>query len=139
MKLRTVTVLFLLIGLCFCFGCKGSTTTEETTQKGQEIPETSKEDPLLTVYNPLGTPPPIKLKDMAPRLDTINGKTIYIVNDGYPGSGIMLGELTAVMTEKYPDTKFVYKDKPGGMGSEDEALWNEISEKGDAMIIALGH
>ena len=96
-------------------------------------------DPILTVYNPLGTPPPIKLKAMAPRLDTIKGKTIYIVNDGYPGSGILLGELKAVMTEKYPDTKFIYKDKPGGMGGEDKALWNEINEKGDAMIIALGH
>lgn len=139
MKLRKVIALLLLTGLCFCFGCKGSTTTEEVTPKGQEISKASNEDPILTVYNPLGTPPPIKLKDMAPRLDSINGKTIYIVNDGYPGSGIMLGELTAVMKEKYPDTKFVYKDKPGGMGREDETLWNEINEKGDAMIIALGH
>ena len=139
MNLRTLTTLFLLIGLCFCFGCKGSTSTEEATQKGQETTAASVEDTILTVYNPLGTPPPITLKDMAPRLDSINGKTIYIVNDGYPGSGILLKELTAVMTEKYPDTKFVYKDKPGGMGSEDEALWNEINEKGDAMIIALGH
>ena len=95
--------------------------------------------PVITVYNPLGTPPPIKLKAMAPRLDTIRGKTIYIVNDGYPGSGILLGELTAVMKEKYPDTTFVYKDKPGGMGSEDPALWKEMEEKADAMIIALGH
>jgi hypothetical protein len=76
---------------------------------------------------------------MAPRLDTIKGKTIYIVNDGYPGSGILLGELTAVMTEKYPDTKFIYRDKPGGMGREDAALWDEMGQKADAMIIALGH
>ena len=95
--------------------------------------------PILTVYNPLGTPPPIKLKAMAPRLDTIKGKTIYIVNDGYPGSGILLGELSAEMKEKYPETTFVYKDKPGGMGSEDTALWKEMEEKADAMIIALGH
>ncbi len=95
--------------------------------------------PILTVYNPLGTPPPIKLKAMAPRLDTIKGKTIYIVNDGYPGSGILLGELSALMKEKYPETTFIYKDKPGGMGSEDPALWKEMEEKADAMIIALGH
>ena len=95
--------------------------------------------PKITVLNPLGTPPPIKLKAMAPRLDTIKGKTIYIVNDGYPGSGILLGELTAVMTEKYPDTKFIYRDKPGGMGREDTALWDEMGQKADAMIIALGH
>ncbi len=33
--------------------------------------------PKITVLNPLGTPPPIKLKNMAPRLDTLDGKTIY--------------------------------------------------------------
>ena len=82
--------------------------------------------PILTVYNPLGTPPPIKLKAMAPRLDTIKGKTIYIVNDGYPGSSILLGELTKVMKEKYPGTTFIYRDKKGGMGRVDEALWKEI-------------
>ncbi len=96
-------------------------------------------EPILTVYNPLGTPPPIQLKAMAPRLDTIKGKTIYIINDGYPGSGTMLKELTAVFKEKYPETTFVYKDKPGGMGSEDPGLWKEMEEKADAMVVALGH
>ena len=128
MKLRTLIALLLLIGLCFCFGCKSSTSTEDAAQEGQEMQAASVEEPTLTVLNPLGTPPPIKLTPMAPRLDTIKGKTIYIVNDGYPGSGILLGELTAVL-----------KDKPGGMGREDEALWKEMEEKADAMIIALGH
>jgi hypothetical protein len=139
MKLRTVIALLLLIGLCFSFGCKSSTDTEETTQKAQETQAASVEDSVLTVYNPLGTPPPIKLTPMAPRLDKLEGKTIYIVNDGYPGSGILLGELTSVLKDKYPDTTWVYKDKPGGMGSEDPALWKEMEEKADAMIIALGH
>jgi hypothetical protein len=99
----------------------------------------NKKSPIITVLNPLGTPPPITLSPMAPRLDTLAGKTIYIVNDGYPGSGILLGELTKVMKEKYPGTTFVYKDKPGGMGSEDAGLWKEMADKADAMIIALGH
>jgi hypothetical protein len=97
------------------------------------------EDPVLTVLNPLGTPPPIKLKPMAPRLDTLEGKTIYIINDGYPGSGILLKELTAVCKEKYPDTTFVYRDKKTGMSGEDPELLKEMEEKADAMIIALGH
>ena len=130
MKLRIVLIAALCIGLFCSFACQ---------QSAPDVQEVKMEDPVLTVLNPLGTPPPIKLKEMAPRLDSIKGKTIYIVNDGYPGSGILLGELKAVMTEKYPDTKFIYKDKPGGMGREDESLWNEINEKGDAMIIALGH
>jgi hypothetical protein len=130
MKLRIAIIATILIGLCFSFTCIHSPA---------DVKAANVEDPILTVLNPLGTPPPIKLKAMAPRLDTIKGKTIYIVNDGYPGSGILLGELTAVMIEKYPDTKFIYRDKPGGMGSEDAALWDEMGQKADAMIIALGH
>jgi hypothetical protein len=130
MRLRIAIIVTLLIGLCFAYRSLNSPADARTAKA---------EDPILTVLNPLGTPPPIKLKSMAPRLDTIKGKTIYIVNDGYPGSGILLGELTAVMTEKYPDTKFIYRDKPGGMGREDAALWDEMGQKADAMIIALGH
>lgn len=139
MKLRTAIIATMLIGLCFSFAFMHITANVQEVQGAQIAQAANAEDPILTVLNPLGTPPPIKLKAMAPRLDTIKGKTIYIVNDGYPGSGILLGELTAVMTEKYPDTKFIYRDKPGGMGSEDAALWDEMGQKADAMIIALGH
>ena len=41
----------------------------------------------VTVLNPLGTPPAITLKPMAPRLDTLDGKTIYVVDDGFVGAG----------------------------------------------------
>ena len=138
MRFGIAVFLILFMGIFFFFGCTESPGDVNEGQKGPQA-QASGEEPILTVLNPLGTPPPIKLKEMAPRLDTIKGKTIYIVNDGYPGSGILLGELTAVMKEKYSETTFIYKDKPGGMGREDEDLWKEMNEKADAMIIALGH
>jgi hypothetical protein len=130
MKLRIAVIAALCIGL-FC--------TFPIIHSPADVQAADVEDPVLTVLNPLGTPPPIKLKPMAPRLDTIDGKTIYIVNDGYPGSGILLKELTAVCEEKYPDTTFVYRDKKTGMSGEDPELLKEMEEKADAMIIALGH
>lgn len=130
MKPRKKVMVPLLIGLCFAFvGIFSPVAGQAADVK----------DPILTVLNPLGTPPPIKLTPLAPRLDTIKGKTIYIVNDGYPGSNLLLGELKAVMEERHPDTKFIYRDKPGGMGGRVQELWDEIDEKGDAMILALGH
>ncbi len=93
----------------------------------------------FTVLNPMGTPPPIELNPMAPRLDTIEGKTIYIVNDGYPGSNILCAEMQKGFSEQFPNTTFVYRDKQGGMGGRDQALWAEMEEKADAMIIPLGH
>ena len=49
--------------------------------------------PKITVLNPLGTPPPVKLKAMAPRLASLDGKTIYIVDDGFIGGDNLLLEM----------------------------------------------
>ena len=79
---------------------------------------------------------------MAPRLDTLEGKTIYIVDNGYPGSDLLLTEMEAWFEREMPGTKALYKRKQGGMGgfeSIDQALWAEIKEKADAVIIGLGH
>ena len=96
--------------------------------------------PKLTVLNPLGTPPPIKLKTMAPRLDTLDGKTIYLVNDGFIGSDNLLYEMQEWFKANHPKTTTVYKRKGGGgFDAEDPALWEEMKQKADAIIIALGH
>jgi hypothetical protein len=95
---------------------------------------------LVTVLNPLGTPPPITLKPMAPRLDTLDGKTIYVVDDGFVGGDRLLYEIIDWFKENYPKTTALYKRKGGGgFDVEDPALWAEIKEKGDAVIIGMGH
>ena len=35
----------------------------------------------LTVLDPTGYPPKIAAKALAPRLDTLNGRTVYLVDD----------------------------------------------------------
>jgi hypothetical protein len=93
----------------------------------------------ITVLNPLGAPPPIKLKSMAPRLNTLEGKTIYVVNQGYLGTDNLLAEMIVWLEREYPKTKFLYKTLGMSMGSEPPPLFAEIKEKGDAMIMGLGH
>jgi hypothetical protein len=96
--------------------------------------------PKLTVVNPLGTPPPIKLKNMAPRLDTLDGKTIYLVDDGYIGGDNLLYEIQDWFKANHPKTTTIYKRKGGGgFEAEDPALWAEMKEKANGIIIALGH
>jgi hypothetical protein len=94
----------------------------------------------ITVLTPLGNPPNITLKKMAPRLDTLEGKTIYIVDDGFVGGDNLLYEMIDWFKANYPKTTAIYKRK-GGMGfnAEDPALWAEMKEKADAIIIGLGH
>jgi hypothetical protein len=78
---------------------------------------------------------------MASRLDTLDGKTIYVVDNIYPGSDRLLTEMAAWFERKMPKTTAVYKRKnaPGGFEDEDPELWAEIKEKADAVIIGLGH
>ena len=125
MKLRKVLLLSLFFGLCFSI-----------VYSPVCVQAANSKEPVLTVLNPLGTPPSIKLIPMAPRLDTIEGKTIYVDNNGYPGTSVLLPELIAVMKERFPTTKFIYNEKPAGSMSmsQDPAIG-----EADALIVATGH
>jgi hypothetical protein len=94
----------------------------------------------ITVLSPKGQPPSIQLKSMAPRLDTLEDKTVYLVNDGYLGTDILLAEMQAWFKVNMPEVTTVYKMK-GGMGftAEDPDLWAEMKEKADAVIMGMGH
>ncbi len=93
----------------------------------------------IAVLNPRGTPPPIRLIPMAPRLDSLDGKTIYIVDTRYPLTEPFLAELQKVMAEKYPKTNWILRKKIGSYFDDDPKLWAEIKEKGHGAIMAIGH
>ncbi len=97
------------------------------------------EEAKINVLNPLGQPPPLKLVQMAPRLDTIEGKTIYIVDVQYPETQPFFDEMIKMLSDAYPKTKWVLKKKIGSYFEDDPALWNEIKTKGNGMVIAIGH
>jgi hypothetical protein len=91
----------------------------------------------ITVLNPMGTPPAIQAKQMVPRLDTLDGKTIYFVNTGYIGTDRLMAVMTDWFKENYPKTNIVMAR--GGMTNIPPAVMEEIGEKADAAIVGLGH
>lgn len=93
----------------------------------------------ITVLNPRGIQPPIRLIPMAPRLDTLDGKTIYVVDTKYPLTKPFVQEVYNVLKEKYPKTNWVFRDKIGSYFDDDPKLWAEIKEKGQGMVMAIGH
>jgi hypothetical protein len=97
------------------------------------------EEAKITVLNPRGAPPPIHLVPMAPRLDTLAGKTIYIVDARFPDTYQLLEEMQKLFAKKYPEAKWVLKKKSGAYAEDDPKLWAEIKEKGHAMIMGVGH
>ena len=130
MKLRKAAIAILCIGLCCGFA--GICAQGKNAAPGKAVAV-----PKITVLNPMGTPPPIQAKAMAPRLETLDGKTIYFVNTGYIGTDRLMAEMMAWFKQNHPKTNLVLRS--GSMASITPALQTEIAEKADAAIVGLGH
>jgi hypothetical protein len=95
--------------------------------------------PKLVALNPRGMPPPITLIPMAKRLDSLDGKTVYLVSDGFPGADHFLAQVGIWFQKHMPSVTTVYRLKAGGFADDDPKLNAEIKEKGQAVIMAIGH
>jgi len=93
----------------------------------------------IVVMNPRGIKPEIRKIPMAPRPDTLDGKTVYIVDTKYPNTKPFVNELFAALKAKYPKTTWVLKEKFGGYMDDDPNLWKEIKEKAAGSIVLVGH
>jgi hypothetical protein len=123
--------------LCLSLFCSFTADNNQAQAQGKKAAQAESK---ITVLNPLGTPPPVKLKSMAPRPATLEGKTIYIVDDGFIGGDNLLQEMVEWFTQNMPNTKAIYKRKGGGgFETEDPKLWAEIKQNAGAVIIGMGH
>jgi len=67
----------------------------------------------ITALNPHGMPSTTKLIPMAPRLKTLDGKTVYLVSDGFPGADHFLDQIRIWFAKNMPSVKTVYRPKAG--------------------------
>jgi hypothetical protein len=76
---------------------------------------------------------------LAKRLDTLEGKTVYLVDTGFGGSFKFMRELESWFASNMPAVKTVRTRKPGGPFADDnDTLWEEIKKQGDAAILGVG-
>jgi hypothetical protein len=97
------------------------------------------QDAKIATMNPRGTSPLIRLIPMAPRLDTLNGKTVYFVDVRYVGADLYLKEIMSWFSANMPKVKLEFRQKAGAYAESDPKLWEEIRQKGDAVVMAIGH
>ena len=139
MKLRIAVIAVLCIGLV----CSVSVQSNQTYAQGKKSASSNRPVamPKISVLNPMGTPPPITLMPQAPRLNTLDGKTLYFINTGYIGTDRLMAVMMDWFKANYPKTNLVYKDNQSGtqLSAVSKELWAEILEKGDAAIVGLGH
>ena len=82
--------------------------------------------------------PAEKPATLAPRLDTLDGKTIYLVDETFGGGYTFLKEMQDWFARNMPAVKTVLTRKRGNMFADDPDLWSEIKDKGDAIVLGVG-
>lgn len=101
---------------------------------------------LLKVFNPEADRIPITDESvtgasswsMAPRPDSLNGKTIYLVNQGFGGSDLFMEQFQSWFADNMPTVRTVLRRKTGFIFRDDtKDLWKEIKEKGDTVIFGV--
>jgi hypothetical protein len=93
----------------------------------------------VSVLNPVGFPPVVTQKALAPRLDGLSGKTLYLVDCRFDDSDVFLGQMQAWFAEHLPAVKTVLKPLSSVYLKDDPTTWEEIRARGHAAILGVGH
>jgi hypothetical protein len=93
----------------------------------------------LTVLNPQGFPPRVTPKDMAPRLDTLEGKTVYLVDCRFDDADVFLGQMQVWFGEHMPGVRAEMIRLSSVYTKDDPETWQKIKATGDAAIVGVGH
>jgi hypothetical protein len=91
----------------------------------------------LTVLNPLGWPPQVRGRGLAPGVDRLDGKTVFLVDVGFENSDRFMAELQGWLAEHEPGvrTEVVrWQDQ----NRPDPELCTRIRAEGDAAILGVG-
>jgi hypothetical protein len=110
-------------------------TTEPPTGTGAGTGSGSK----LTVLNPMGYPPRVMPKQMAPRLDTLEGKRVFLVDCRFDDSAKLLEQIQAWFAERLPGVSTRMVQLGGLYSKDDPQLWARIKAEGQAAILGVGH
>ncbi|MBN2339827.1 MAG: hypothetical protein JXP48_14975 [Acidobacteria bacterium] len=75
---------------------------------------------------------------MAPRLESLEGKTIYLVDTGFEGGKAFLEEMQEWFRQNMPAVRTVVHVKSGNAFSDSPELWVELKRKADGVVFGVG-
>ncbi len=87
---------------------------------------------------PLVSSDELVLLRMAPRLDSLDNKTIYLVDTGFAGGKDFLEEVQKWFNENMPSVKTVVHMKSGNAFVDSPELWPELKKKADGVVFGVG-
>ena len=91
----------------------------------------------ISVLDPRGYPPKVVGKQLAPRLDSLDGKSVYLVDCLFDNSEIFMDEMRDWFAANMPqvNTKII---KPRESWVDDPDMRAKIEADGDAAILGVG-
>lgn len=95
---------------------------------------------IITVLNPVITGKKADRVPLAPRLDTLEGKTIYMVDINWGGpdaANSVFEQIQAWLASHLPGVETIIRKKKGWYEDDDPDLWKEIQEGGHAAIVGI--
>jgi hypothetical protein len=118
------------------FACQRSASVKAVS--GTSKPSAPK--PLITVLNPAIESKMVDRMPLSPRLDTLEGKTIYLVDINWGGPEAaysVFEEIQSWFAKNIPSAKIIIKRKAGMYSQDDLPLWKEIAKNGNAALIGI--
>jgi hypothetical protein len=93
----------------------------------------------MTVLNPMGFPPKVTRQSLAPRLDALDGKTVYLVDCRFDDSELLLREIQNWFRDRLPGVKTVLTRISSVYTKDSPETWEEVKANGHAAIVGVGH
>jgi hypothetical protein len=91
----------------------------------------------LTVYDPRGYPPSVTGKSLAPRLQSLDGKVVFLVDCLFDNSDVFMGQLQQWFAENLPSVR-IRSIRPRDSWGDDPEMRAAIVREGDAAILGVG-
>ena len=110
-------------------------TTPKNPTRIELEPSTEK----MTVLSPVGYPPKVARKTAAPRLESLDGKTIYLVDCRFDDSIELLKQVQAWFARHMPGVTTRIISLSATYQKDDPKTWEEIKANGHAAIVGVGH
>jgi hypothetical protein len=111
-----------------------------TSAQAQRATSAAPQRSLITVLNPAIESKMVDRQPLSPRLDTLEGKTLYLVDIGWGGPEAaysVFEEMQDWFSKNMPSVKIIIKRKAGMYSVDDPVLWKEIAKNGNAALIGI--
>ncbi len=92
---------------------------------------------LIRVHDPRGYPPKVSGKRLAPRLEALDGRVLYLVDCLFDNSEVFMNQLQGWFEQHLPRV-IVRTIKPRESWVDDPAMRAAIVAEGDAAILGVG-